>query len=169
MDSVKESEQMGVVEALKRSEVFLGLDDSELIEIANLPSTKEESWQPNQFIFRKGERAKLLYVLKEGKVNLVTERKDGSSIEPERLVVDDITKGEAFGWSALVAPRSYVLSAFCSEPSKVIAISGEELAALFERNNHIGYKVLYSVTLIIFTRLRYTEQLVVQSKRWPLI
>lgn len=167
MDGVKESEQMGVVEALKRSEVFLGLDDSELSEIANLPSTREETWQPNQFIFRKGERAKLLYVLKEGKVNLVTERQ--GSTQPERLIVDDITKGEAFGWSALVAPRSYVLSAFCAEPSKVIAISGEELAALFERNNHIGYKVLYSVTLIIFTRLRYTEQLVVQSKRWPLI
>lgn len=158
---------MEIEKTLKRAEVFLGLDDSQLKKIAALPSCREEAYQGEEVIFRAGDEAKYLYVLKEGQVDLVMEV---PSTEPEakQIVVDRITKGGFFGWSALVRPHFYVMSAICKEPSKVVIISGGELIALFEQDYYIGYKVLQSLSHIIGARLRDVEQLWIRGKRWPL-
>ena len=160
---------MGIEQVLKRAEGFLGLDDSELCQIANLPSSREESYQAQQIIFKGDDRAEYLYILKEGQVDLVTEIPEGSGRPARQITIDTITKGGVFGWSALVPPHSYVLYAICHKPSLVVVLSGDELSTLFERENRIGYKVLQSLTHIIGARLRYAERLLVRGKRWPLL
>lgn len=160
---------MGIEQTLKRAEIFLGLDDSELCQIANLPSSREESYQAQQIIFEEGDRAGYLYVLKEGQVYLVTEIPPDSGRVAIQVTIDTITKGGVFGWSALVPPHPYALSAICHESSIVVLMSGDELSALFERENHIGYKVLQSLTRIISMRLRDVEQVLIKGQRWPFL
>lgn len=158
---------MGIEETLKRAEVFLGLDDSDLNKIASLPSSREETYQAQEIIFRAGDEAKYLYVIKEGQINLVMEVPSKSTQPATQVVVDVITKGGLFGWSALVAPHSYVMSAICQKPSKVAVVSGAELSSLCDKENRIGYQILRSLTRIIGSRLRDIEQLLVRGKRWP--
>ena len=160
---------MGVAESLKRAEVFLGLDDSDLHKIAELPSCQEQACQAQEVIFKAGDKAKYLYVLGEGRVNLVMEVSAGSKQPPNQVIVDIITTGGFFGWSALVLPHSYVLSAICQEPSKVVRISGAELCSLFDTDNHIGYKIFQSLTRIIGSRLRDVERLLATGRRWPFL
>ncbi len=79
-------------------------------------------------------------------------------------MVDRITTGGFFGWSALVEHRVYVMSAVCKELSIVVAISGFELLALFDKDYYIGYKVFQSLSRIIGTRLRDMEQVLLKGK-----
>lgn len=158
---------MGIEETLKRAEVFLGLDDSNLHKIAELPSCREQTYQAQEVIFRAGDEAKDLYVLSEGQVSLVMKVSAGPNQPATQVIVDIITKGGLFGWSALVPPHSYVMSAVCQKPSSVISISGSELSALFNKGNYLGYKIFQSLTRIIGSRLRDIEQLLVKGKRWP--
>jgi len=160
---------MGIEQTLKRAEVFLGLDDSDLSKIAALPSCREEAYQPEEVIFRAGDEAKHLYVLIEGEVDLVMEVPSRSNQAATKVVVDRITTGGFFGWSALVRPHFYVMSAICKEPSQVVIISGVELIALFDKDHHIGYKVFQSLSCIIGTRLRDVEQVLATGQRWPFL
>ncbi|MFH1382315.1 MAG: cyclic nucleotide-binding domain-containing protein [Chloroflexota bacterium] len=157
---------MSVEKTLKRAEVFLGLDDSELSKIADLPSCQEETYQAGDLIIREGDEARSIYVLKEGRLDLMMEVPS----EEKQVVVERITTGSFFGWSALVKPHSYVMSAVCSAPSTVVKISGAELLALFEQDYRIGYKVFQSLSHTIGVRLRVVEQvLLTGQKRWPFL
>ena len=160
---------MGIEKTLKRAEVFLGLDDSDLSKIAALPSCREAAYQPGEVIFRAGDEARHLYVLKEGQVDLVMEVPPQPNQAATKVVVDIITTGGFFGWSALVGPHVYVMSAICQEPSQVVMLSGVELLALFDNDYHIGYKVFQSLSHIIGTRLRDMEQVLSKGQRWPFL
>jgi len=160
---------MGIEETLKRTEVFLGLDDNDLAKIAALPSCQEVSYAEGEFIIKAGDAARYLYVLKEGQVDVVMDVPPDSKEDTFKVVVDVITKGGFFGWSALVKPHSYVMSAISSKPSIVAIINGAEIMALFDREYYIGYKVFESLSHIIGNRLRDLEQVVVRGKRWPFL
>lgn len=160
---------MGTEETLKRAEIFLGLEDDDLNKIAALPSCREVSYQPDDIIFRMGDDAKFLYVLEEGQIDLVIEVVAKAKAAGRQVVISTIYKGGFFGWSALVRPHFYVMSAICQKPSLVVVISGAELTSLFEKDNRIGYKVMRSLSHIIGTRLRYLEQVLATGERRPFV
>jgi len=158
---------MGIEKTLKRAEVFLGLDDSDLEKIAALPSCREEAYEAEAGIFRAGDKAEYLYVLEEGQVDLVVDVLQWSREETRPTAIDIVTKGGFFGWSAVVRPHFYVMSAVCRKPSRVVVISGAELMVLFEVENHIGYKVFQSLSHVVGARLRDIERLLISGERWP--
>ena len=160
---------MKIEKTLKRAEVFLGLSDSDLGKIAALPSCREETYQSEEVIFRDGDEAKHLYVLEEGRVDLVMEVPPRSKQAATKVVVDRITTGGLFGWSALVRPHLYVMSAICEEPSRVVSISGADLLSLFESDYHIGYKTFQGLAHIIGARLRDVEQVLIKGQRGPFL
>jgi len=109
-----------------------------------------------------------LYVLQEGQIDLVMQVLNESGQEAAK-VIDRITTGDFFGWSAIAKPHFYVMSAVCQEPSRVVSISGAELMALFDKDYHIGYRVFQSLSRIIGTRLRHLERLLMKGHRWPFL
>jgi CRP-like cAMP-binding protein len=158
---------LSAVGALKRCELFLGLDNNALQRIADLSSCQEKVYQSQEIIFEEGEDAEHLYVLEEGRVNLVVKIPTGSSPLPEQTVVHTITKGGIFGWSALVPPHVFTMSAIAKEPSKVVAIGGNELRHLFDKDTHLGYEVMNSLIRVIGARVRNIEQLLIKGKKSP--
>ena len=160
---------MGIEKTLQRAEVFLGLDDSDLSKITALPSCREETYHPGEVIFKAGDKAEYLYVLKVGQVDIVMLVPAKLNQVSTSVVVDRITTGGFFGWSALVGPHFYVMSVICKEPAQVVVISGTELMALFDKEHHIGYRVFQSLARIIGTRLRDMEQVLIRGQRWPFL
>jgi len=73
-------------------------------------------------------------------------------------LVEIIPKGEPFGWSAVIGSRVYTMTARAMEPLKVIAIDGEKLLALFNKNPDIGFKVMEGLVSVVSQRVRSVKK-----------
>jgi len=159
---------MNLVPLLKRCEVFVGLEDSDFQKLANLSSWQRNTSDAGDFIFREGAVAKEFYILEEGEISLVVaSRKEGTK-KLMQVPVDTVTKGDIFGWSALVAPHCRNMSAICVKHSTVIAVSGTELNELMDHNHSLGYEVMKSLVRVIGRRLRDLQsKFAGEEKRLP--
>jgi len=155
---------LSILGNLKRCEVFLGLNDEELLKIAELPSCEEKVYQSQEVIFKSGGDARHFFMVEEGQVNLVLRETSGRDQLPMQTVVRTITKGGTFGWSALVPPHVRILGAVARTQCKVLRIGGRELRSLFDREPHLGYEVAKSLLNVIAWRFRNIEQLLVTGK-----
>lgn len=162
-------ERINIVNVLKRSDVFLGLEDDYLERIASLPSSREKTLQSGEILFQTGERADNLYVLKEGRIDIVARVSPEAELGKQKLVVDIVTMGGCLGWSALVAPHYRSSSAIAGAPSIVVCISGSELMTLSDEDYYVGYKVFSGLARIIGSRLREYEQVLLRGRRWPFV
>ena len=156
---------MSAIEALKRCEIFIGLDNDDLQKIVDLPSCQERTYQPQEVIFSAGQAAEHLYALVEGKVDLVTGLPTSSAKSLSPTLITIIGKGSIFGWSALVSPHIFSLTAIAKASVQVLTIGGSDIRNLFELHPHIGYEVTRSLLQVIASRFRTIEQLLVTGKR----
>ena len=156
---------MSVIEALKRCEIFIGLNNDDLQKIVDLPSCQERTYQSQEVIFFAGQAAEHLYVLVEGQVDLVS----GLSAPPSKLsnptLIKIVGKGSIFGWPALVSPHIFSLTAIAKASVHVLTIGGSDIRNLFQLHPHIGYEVTQSLLQVIASRFRTIEQLLVTGKR----
>jgi CRP-like cAMP-binding protein len=164
---LKESERavVSAIEALKRCEIFLGLDNNDLQKIVDLSSCQENVCQPEEVIYNAGQAAEHLYVLVEGKVDLVAEVSTPTSKLLRPTLITIIGKGSVFGWPALVPPHIYSLTAIAKAPVHVLAIGGSDIRSLFRLYPHIGYEVAQCLLQVVASRFRTIEQLLITGKR----
>jgi len=88
------------LQELKGFDIFAGLDDVELEEIAEL--CREQVFEPDSICVYEGSKAEHLYLLREGEVDLFKiELRLWRNITS---TVATIGPGEVFGWFALVKP-----------------------------------------------------------------
>lgn len=153
---------MTVRATLKACDVFRGLSESDLDQVAGLGGFQD--YVAGATVFAEGMPSDNLYVLESGKVVLQMQLPAPSSKSSRRVSVDVVTKNEVFGWSALVEPRRYTLMAVCLEPCKVVAIDGARLRALFDRNKAIGYDLLTRMIAVVASRLEETRQVLVSER-----
>ncbi|MGD8501080.1 MAG: cyclic nucleotide-binding domain-containing protein [Phycisphaerales bacterium] len=156
---------MSAIDALKRCEIFLGLDNDDLQKIVDLPSCQEKTFQAQEIIFHAGQSAEHLCVLVEGKVDLMAGISTPSPKSQEPTLITIIGKGSIFGWPTLVPPHVFSLTAIAKEPAQVLTIGGSDIRNLFERHPHIGYEVTQCLLQVIASRFRTIEQLLVTGKR----
>lgn len=139
-------------EILKGFQLFEGLDESELVEVARL--CRERSYEQGSIIFTAGGSATDIYLLKDGEVNIQVELVI-YDLEA-RVTVYTVRKGETFSWSALVPPHKLTASARCQQKTEVLTIDGKKLMYTFEKNNHIGCVVMRNLSKVISSRLAAT-------------
>jgi CRP-like cAMP-binding protein len=122
------------------------------------------TYEAGASIFREGDSAEQLFVLEEGKVAL---QKDVPLPEAQlgrRITVDVVTRGEVFGWSSIVAPHIYTLSAICLQKTSVVAIDGARLRSLLQEDHHMAYEVLHGLLKVVASRLADTMQLLITER-----
>lgn len=143
---------MVTVHDLKHFNLFAGLDEAELGQIAKLCARR--TYESGAEIFSPGAPA--------GDVFLLEGRNDAVQIEisicehSPRTVLHTLQKGEFFGWAALVPPHQRTATARCVEKASVICLDGKALMGLLEKNQHMGYVVMKNLSGILSTRLTYT-------------
>jgi toluene monooxygenase system ferredoxin subunit len=155
-------EQMTTKQALKACQVFQGLTDERLEKVAEACS--QEVHEVGGTVFHAGAMAQHVYVLIDGKVALQMESPVGQMQLRKRVTVDTIGKGELFGWSGLVEPYSYTMSAICLRASTVVAVDAQKLSTLLQDDCPIAYEVLQGLTGVISSRLHDTLQLLVTER-----
>lgn len=145
-------------EKLKKFKIFKDLNERELDLIANI--AKEETYESGERIFAEKALATTLYLTLEGKINIKISETGG-----EHIVIDQVGPNEIFGWSAVTEPYTFTAAAWTSEKTKLIVLKGERLIELFEKNNHIGYRVVKEIAAVISRRLKATESKFVETLR----
>ncbi len=140
---------------LGKFELFKWLTDEELDMLAAL--SKEESFSAGLSIISEGSAAKDLYMVEEGQVRVEMSLSVYPGVVQDALV-DIIPTGEPFGWSAVIGSRVYTMTARAMEPVKVIAIDGEKLLSLFNKNPDIGFKVMEGLVAVVSKRVRSVKK-----------
>ncbi|MBC8463719.1 MAG: cyclic nucleotide-binding domain-containing protein [Deltaproteobacteria bacterium] len=146
---------------LKKINLLQNLSDEALEKI--LPITKHREFKEGEMIFKQGDPADALYLLKRGKVLLEVDLSEIVSIS-----LGSVKTGFSFGWSALMGDSNYTSHAICSEPCEILSVSGKELQSLLEQDHAIGYHIMIGVAQIIKNRLaRRTDQFLKVMSKHP--
>src|SRR4030065_1616192 len=136
---------------LKEFFFFKDFNDAQLNKLASL--AKEEKHPAGTQLYQKGDVARSLYLLKQGKVALFMDAEMGHNKPPMQVTVDIITKGESMGWSAVVEPYTYTLAARRRDDTKFFVFDFFQLRKLIDEDCALGFKIMQAVSKVISTRL----------------
>ena len=116
--------------------------------------TREIEVRQNEWLFREGEQADEVFVLKQGAVELLT------TVDHRFELPISILRspGDCFGSSAIVAPHIYSISARSATASQIFAIDRQRLLKLFQKDCEFGYIVMTNLAEHLLNRLRETRQ-----------
>jgi NADP-reducing hydrogenase subunit HndB len=146
---------MTSLEFLQSVEVFKGLIDSRLAGIEK--HCREMQFRQNEKLFSEGDVAACLWIVKDGRIDLRFDLPDRST--STKNTISSVSEFMTFGWSSLVAPHKYKLSAYCATKScNVIQIESKELIKLFQQDSKTGYIVMAKLVEIIGQRFRRLQE-----------
>jgi CRP-like cAMP-binding protein len=146
---------MDMLDFLEKVGLFKDLEDDQLEVIR--PCCEEADFKRGEQIFRAGENAGFLYVVLEGQIELHEEDVN------ETPVLSTLSGGSAFGWSALVSPYKYHLSAYCAgRTCKVLKMERGRFTKLLEEDATIGYPVMNRILALIGRRFDKLEEKVIK-------
>lgn len=93
-----------VIDNLRRVEIFAGLSDDELMQVAGL--CKAIRAPAGQTIFREGDTGDELYIVHEGTVRvMITARLSDGTMAPS--TINTLYPGQCFGEQALLGSRAH--------------------------------------------------------------
>ena len=141
-------------ELLRRFPFFAGLSEEQLKQIAMI--AEQETYKAGEVIFEEGDEAHALYIIVEGEVSIVINIDEEGE---KREELSALHAGEIMAWSAIVPPHTLTASGVASAtPTRVIAIDGAGLRALFEADcGGLGYMMLNRLLGVIRERMSNTR------------
>jgi len=148
----KGGESSALDSILKKTPIFQDLNNKELPKIEKM--LHERLFDKGERVFYQGDAGVGLYIIIEGKVNIV--------YEPTGQVLAGLVSGEIFGEIALIneSPRS--ASAYADEKTRMMFFSQADLNNLLEREPILGSKILMQLSRIIGERLMSSNKQIQQ-------
>ena len=134
------------IDVLRRSKVLGDLNDRELAEVAKLGTLWKRP--AGTRVIREGSEAAGVYLIQEGRVQVRMTSRGGHEV-----VIDELGPGDLFGWSSVLDQASFKSAIWTLEDCVLVVMDGKKLRALFDANNHIGYRVCREIAEIIASRL----------------
>ena len=152
---------MAETKELQTIDFFKNLPENTVEKIAH--AAKTENFKQGRVLFRQNEYLSTLYMLCAGKVNLKCTSPTGKT-----HTLDEVLPGESFGISAFLGGMKSTFSAVCAEESRVMTLSGDTIAEIFEADPSVGYTVMYQVVKLFKSRMdKHTRQFVTSMGRHP--
>jgi CRP/FNR family cyclic AMP-dependent transcriptional regulator len=137
---------MELIEIIKQLELFDGLTQDELFQVADI--CEEKRFHRGDLITKQGEPGEEFYIVTEGFTEILLE-------VPQRVVAN-LGPGQLIGEMAVVdqGPRSATVTAI-TEPTVVQVIKRSNFEALCKQNTHLGYVVVRNIALDLSFKLRH--------------
>lgn len=140
---------------LRRASIFAELQDAEAARFAAVARPRQ--CHKDECLFLLGDHADRLYVVLSGKVELSFPLSFGGAVRD--VPVESRAPGSALGWSALVKPHRFTLSARAAERSELATFSRQDLLELFEAEPRIGCVVMRHIAEVVGRRLLQVQAL----------
>lgn len=140
---------------LSQADLLQGLSEKDVRRISAIATTQELS--SGEYLFMLGDSADRLYVLAKGRVDLCFPMSLGETLHD--VSVEVVAPGQTLGWSALVKPYRFTLSARASGSTQVICFARSDLLEFFNVEPRIGYAVLTRISELVGVRLLTVQAL----------
>ena len=137
---------------LARTEVFRGLEERELREVAQVAVPR--SWQRGEVLFREGDSGDTCYVLRSGSVLLTREHQDGRTI-----ALAELRAGAMFGELAMFGGETRSATAEAIEDTAAVALLAPDVQRLIRRRPSIALELLAALA----ERVRRTNERLLQQ------
>jgi CRP-like cAMP-binding protein len=137
-------------ELLKGVAIFQDLDEGELARVSEVCRTQD--FVSGEYVFKEGEPGNRLYLVVDGEVR-ISRMIPGSG--EEALAI--LKKGSLFGEMAVFDRSERSTDAISNGGCKLLSISRSDFELLLDFNRELAYKVLWSCTRLLSSRLRSTN------------
>jgi CRP-like cAMP-binding protein len=103
-------------------------------------------------LFHLGDDASCIYLVARGRIRLTLPMQVRG--KQENVLVEERSSGQTVGWSALIAPYQFTLTATAALETEVLALDREALHAYFAAHPASGYTVSMNLACVIGQRLQ---------------
>lgn len=138
------------LDLLKKTVIFADLDEGELARVAEI--CQEQTFKSGEVIFKEGDPGNRLFVIAAGEVR-ISRTIPGSG--EEALAI--LKPGSCFGEMSVFDRSERSTDAISNGPSTLVTISRPDFELVLDFNRDLAFKVLWSVTRMLSTRLRATN------------
>ncbi len=145
---------------LRECELFAELDDKQLAQLATMASFQRI--EADRDIFVEDQEAPTLYLVLTGRVAIRMRGRRG-----QQVVVDELQRGELFGWSAVLGDHPFTAGARTISDATLVAFDGERLRDALVANPVLGYRVMSIVAGIVSSRLAHLRSRLVDEPFAP--
>jgi CRP-like cAMP-binding protein len=149
-------------EQLQQAELVRGLSPDQVRRLSVLGRPK--TLPAEDYLFLLGDAAQYLCIVVSGQIDLCFPIKLGGVMRD--ITVESVGAGSTVGWSALVKPYRFTLSARATEPTELIAFSRQDLRQLFDTDPGIGCVVLGRLSELVGARLSSFQALWARELQW---
>ena len=137
---------------LSLSYLFKGLNDEQLKKIEAVAI--EMAIKKGQEIIKEGEKAKALYILKSGAIDLFTKVENDFEL-PISILRDP---GDVFGSGVLVAPFKYTLTARCFNEGILLKFERSVLKRVMKADRDLSCKIMSNLAEYYLHRLKESRR-----------
>jgi CRP/FNR family cyclic AMP-dependent transcriptional regulator len=135
-------------EKLRRFPLFAGIDPVLFKDIAM--AGEEVTFDEGEWLFIEGDNADALYLVLGGSLELKIDlNEDGT----RRADLSTLVEGSVAGWSALVDPYVYTLSAVATTTVQAVHLDAVKLRQLMDANPLLGYQIMKQLAKVLGERL----------------
>lgn len=126
---------------------FAGLDDDTLEFVAGCGTNVH--FHAGQYVFREGEPADRMYLVRSGHVAL-----DITAADRDPMVIDTLGAGQILGVSWLVPPYRWTLDARAVEETSALSLDATCLRDKCDEDLALGYEFMQRLAAVMQRRLR---------------
>lgn len=135
-----------------KADVFQGLSEEQLASLQE--GIQEFRYLKGKRLFKEGDEADHLWIVKEGQVDVGFELPTASDVH----TLYTIPAGKALGWSCFVPPNKYRLSSYCaSGMCTVLRLERQFLLDSFERDPAMGCLVMTNLASAVAERFDWLQ------------
>lgn len=144
-----------MLESLRAAELFSGLDATKLGRLGAI--ARKRTLESGDYLFLLGDSAQYVSIVVRGLVDLCLPLSIGGIVKD--ITVEAVGPGKTIGWSALVRPFRFTLSARAAAPTEVLALARLDLEDLFATDPVIERVVRAGISELMAARLTMFQAL----------
>jgi len=142
-----------VVEFLKRLDLFNGVPESVLSQVAQL--CRARTYQPGETIIKIREPSENFYLIKDGTVQVTTNpaAANGDAVDGDWVRLT-LGTGQMFGEMGLVDKGARSATVRAVSQVQVYAINCQQFLAICDQSPVLGYRVMHNIAADLSFKLR---------------
>ena len=106
-------------------------------------------------LFRLGDPAERIFLMVRGRIQLTLPMQLRG--RDEEILIEEKSPGQTVGWSALIPPHRFTLSARAPLESELFALERDALREFFQGSPRIAYKISLNLATVVGHRLQLLQ------------